>query len=128
MDRMETTPTDASDRPTKDIIINEIVVFVDPFDEFQKQRKEKEDEEVAERERKLAETEDQRTTWTGKRLRGDGKVADEPASLVGKYLHSEKGNEAHEGEIIGEVEEDMYYEEPIKKKPKKGGFGNFDGW
>ena len=32
MDKMEETPTDHDDKPEKDIKINSIIIFVDPFD------------------------------------------------------------------------------------------------
>ncbi|KAF8465261.1 cyclophilin-like domain-containing protein [Kalaharituber pfeilii] len=128
LDRMETTPTDSSDRPTKDIAIKEIVIFVDPFEEFQKQRKEKEEEERAEALRKQEETEDQKTTWTGKRLRDDGKPQQTSSISVGKYIRDAKLQPAQEDEIV-EVVDEPFYEEPLKKKAKSsGGFGNFDSW
>lgn len=32
LDKMEEVPTDHDDKPTKDIKINNIIIFVDPFD------------------------------------------------------------------------------------------------
>ena len=32
LDKMEETPTDHDDKPEKDIKINSIIIFVDPFD------------------------------------------------------------------------------------------------
>ena len=127
LDRMETTPTDSSDRPTKDIKINEIVVYVDPFEEFQKQRKEKEQATKVAEEKKREETDDQRTTWTGKRLR-EGKKTQASESMVGKYLKGPSRDKKDDDEII-EVVDEPYYEEQPKKKAKGGfGFGNFDSW
>lgn len=129
LDRMETSPTDSSDRPTKDIIINEIVVFVDPFEEFQKERKQKEEEEMTAEARKRVETDDLKTTWTGKRLREGGKSQQTGGSVIGKYLKAANLQPAdEEGEIV-EVVDEPYYEQSSRKKVKgSGGFGNFDSW
>ncbi|KAK6533406.1 Peptidyl-prolyl cis-trans isomerase cyp8, variant 2 [Orbilia ellipsospora] len=139
LDRMETTPTDSSDRPTKEIKIEEVVVFVNPFEEFQKERVQKEeDEKTAEEVKKAGGTEDDKTTWTGKRLRtategkggggrGGGGVG------VGKYLAAAKAAAQvdEEDEIVEDEYGESYYQEPepVKKKAKSsGGFGNFDNW
>ncbi|KAF3903462.1 Phosphatase [Dactylellina cionopaga] len=143
LDRMESTPTDSSDRPIKDIKIEEIVVFVNPFDEFQKNRIQKEeDEKTAEEVKRAGGTEDDKTTWTGKRLRtvgeGQGGKSGGNGGLgVGKYLAAAKASAAkptsedkEEDEIVEVIEDEtIYYEQPVKKKVKKqGGFGNFDQW
>jgi len=133
LDLMETTPTDSDDRPTRDIKIEEVVVFVDPFEEFEKQRLQKEEDEKSKEEiERQGGTEDDKTTWTGKRLRkaggesGGGSKAGSGGFGVGKYLAAAK--EAEEDEIV-EIVEDDYYQEPVKKKAKgSGGFGNFDNW
>ena len=125
--KLESVKTDDKDRPTEDCILEDVVVFVDPFEEFTKQRsetenKKREKEEVA----KAGGTEDDRTTWTGKRIRGDGKVIEqESGGGVGKYLKAAAAPAVEEDEIVGEWDEP---EEPVKKKAKSGGFGNFDSW
>ncbi|KAK6350187.1 Peptidyl-prolyl cis-trans isomerase cyp8 [Orbilia brochopaga] len=140
LERMETAPTDSDDRPIKEIKIEEVVVFVDPFEEFQKERVQKEEEEkAAEEVKKAGGTEDDRTTWTGKRLRtaGEGQKGGSGGGLgVGKYLAAAKKAAAaaeEEDEIVEVIEEGegeaAYYQEPVRKKAKgSGGFGNFDNW
>ncbi|EPS39246.1 hypothetical protein H072_6980 [Dactylellina haptotyla CBS 200.50] len=143
LDRMETAPTDSSDRPTREIKIEEVVVFVNPFEEFQKARVQKEeDEKTAEEVKRAGGTEDDKTTWTGKRLRtaGEGKGSGSGSGSggggvgVGKYLAAARAAAAEEEdeivEVVEEEEDEMsYYQEPVKKKAKsKGGFGNFDNW
>ncbi|EGX53839.1 hypothetical protein AOL_s00004g498 [Orbilia oligospora ATCC 24927] len=140
LDRMETTPVDSSDRPTKEIKIEEIVVFVNPFEEFQRERIQKEeDEKTAEEVKRAGGTEDDKTTWTGKRLRtaGDGQSGKSGTGGlgVGKYLAAAKASASkaavEEDEIVEVIEDDdtSYYQEPIRKKVKgSGGFGNFDNW
>ncbi|PVH95509.1 peptidyl-prolyl cis-trans isomeras-like protein-like 2 [Periconia macrospinosa] len=131
---MERAETGEKDRPIKDIEIIDIVVFVDPFEEWQKERLEKERGEAeAEEIKRQGGTVDDKTTWTGKRIRKDGTVDQSSGGGlgVGKYLKAAKLNQdagsssaAQDDEIVGFVDE----EEPVKKKVKTSGFGNFDAW
>lgn len=127
--RLEAVPTDDKDRPLERCAIEEVVVFVNPFEEFLKERT---DEEAAaarkEALRREGGAEDERTTWTGKRIRADGKVEEQSGGGgVGKYLRkaAEEAKGA-EDEIIEEWDEPA--PEPPSKKRKGGGFGNFDAW
>ncbi|KAH8801682.1 peptidyl-prolyl cis-trans isomerase-like protein-like 2 [Xylogone sp. PMI_703] len=126
LQKLENTPTDGSDRPINDIVIENVVVFIDPFEEFQKQKRET---DAKEKEKEMIKqqggTEDDKTTWSGKRIRTDGTVEQrQQASGVGKYLKAarseDKGNSS--------MPDDEFVEEPVKKKFKAGGFGNFDSW
>jgi peptidyl-prolyl cis-trans isomerase-like 2 len=126
LQKLENAPVDGSSRPVDDIIMENIVVFVDPFEEFQKQKHEK-DEMEKEREeiRRQGGTEDDKTTWTGKRIRGDGTVVQlQQSSAVGKYLKA--STDTSNGKIA--VEDELLEAEPAKKKAKSAGFGNFDSW
>ena len=120
--------TENEKRPVEDILIKEISVFVDPFEEFQKKKHEmdqveKQKEEVT----RMGGTEDDKTTWTGKRIRGDGQVFDDATEQgVGRYLQDKLVDRAGEDEIVGDWEDAT--DEPVKKKNKSGGFGNFDSW
>ena len=135
--RLENVPVTESDkRPKEDIEMKEVVVFVDPFEEFRKENKAKEEKESEmELVRRQGGTEDERTTWTGKRIRADGVVeqsSGEGLEGIGKYLKATQSNVFPTGtkaeEPIGE-EWDEVAEEPVKKKAKnKGGFSNFDNW
>ncbi|KAK8917664.1 Peptidyl-prolyl cis-trans isomerase-like 2 [Metarhizium anisopliae] len=127
----EAVQTDGSNRPLNKIFIRDVVVFVDPFEEFQTQRKEQERQEHEQEEiRRKGGTDDDRTTWTGKRIRGDGTIVSaEGKESVGKYLNKDavSGNGSDESEAIGSRLED--WQEPVRKKMKgSGGFGNFDSW
>lgn len=125
---MELAETGEKDKPVDDIEILDVVVFVDPFEEWQKERAEKEAKEKEEEEIRLqGGTADDKTTWTGKRIRADGTVDDASGEGlgVGKYLKAAK-QEAADDEIVGFVDEEE--ELPVKKKAKMGGFGNFDAW
>lgn len=127
LSKLENVPGDDSNRPLKDIVMENVVIFVDPFEEFQKQKREKEEAEKAQDEiKKQGGTEDDKTTWTGKRLRADGSLAKSEASGgVGKYLKTTGVGASKNG---NPELDDTLDTEPAKKKIKSGGFGNFDGW
>jgi peptidyl-prolyl cis-trans isomerase-like protein 2 len=111
--------------------ILEAVVFVDPFEEFWKKRREAEDGEKEKEERKKETDGDEKTTWTGKRIRQDGTVQDDGGGGVGKYLKAAMADQRNGGadEVIEVIEKDVGIEEPVKKKAKSSsGLGNFDSW
>ena len=124
-----------SNTPLQDIVIKSVTILINPFDEFQKARK---DKDFAEQTRldiaKQGGTEDDRTTWTGKRVRRDGRVdlgaEADGVQGVGKYLKGTVSGEVDNGgdEVVEEWEE-VVAEEPVRKKVKAGaGFGDFSGW
>jgi len=126
--KMEDTPTDGSDRPLNKIVIKNVVVYLDPFEEFmsEKARQDTVEKQKEEVERKGG-TDDDRTTWTGKRIRQDGSIANSTsAAAVGKYLKAAPTRT----EPVDEAEVDAVdaWTEPSRKKVKTGGFGNFEGW
>jgi peptidyl-prolyl cis-trans isomerase-like protein 2 len=129
---MELAEVGEKDRPVDDMEILDIVVFVDPFEEWQKERLQKESKELEDEEiKKQGGTVDDKTTWTGKRIRADGTVeGGSGAGLgVGKYLQAAKQEvqDLGDDEIVGYMddEEDV---KPATKKAKTSGFGNFDAW
>ena len=131
LDRMEATPVGKGDRPVNDIVIKDVVVYVDPFQEFlaEKQKTDKEDAKKAEIQRQGG-ADDDKFTWTGKRLRGTDDSAKSGAG-VGKYLKAALRQQQQPQEPHGETRKGEYtesWEEPASKKAKKGGFGNFDAW
>ncbi|KAK4505323.1 hypothetical protein PRZ48_003286 [Zasmidium cellare] len=127
LDRLEKVPVDDKSRPTEDCVIEDIAVLIDPFEDFLKQRSEQEAEEARKEQlRREGGAEDEKTTWTGKRIRANGKVEDTgEAAGVGKYLKQTNTAAAEDDEIVGEWDEP---EPPTKKAKKGGGFGNFDAW
>ncbi|KAL6862115.1 cyclophilin-like protein [Trichoderma novae-zelandiae] len=136
LSKMEAVPTDGSSRPLNKIVIKDVVVFVDPFAEFQahKQEQERLDRRREEIQRQGG-TEDDRTTWTGKRLRGDGTLGQEEAkNSVGKYLDTSAVDQGSNGSRRGggggadDAEDVDTWETQPRKKMKAGGFGNFDSW
>ncbi|KAK1464419.1 peptidyl-prolyl cis-trans isomerase-like 2 [Colletotrichum cuscutae] len=125
LSKMEDVPTDGSDRPLNKIVIKDVVVYLDPFQEFLKEKSEIENLEKKRQAIALSGgTEDDKTTWTGKRIRADGTVDSGSAGAgVGKYLKSQGSAAADTGAADLDT-----WEEPAKKKFKSGGFGNFDNW
>jgi peptidyl-prolyl cis-trans isomerase-like protein 2 len=123
--KLENVPVDDGSRPLNDIVMENVVVFVDPFEEFQKQKREKDEAEKQKEEiMRQGGTEDDKTTWTGKKIKRDGTVVQsEGSGGVGKYLKA--GANPSNGKHSVDVEME---DEPVKKKVKAGGFGNFDGW
>lgn len=126
LDKMEAVPVDEGSRPLREIVIKDIVVFLDPFEEFLKEKDQTEKAEAAKAElRRQGGTDDDRTTWTGKRIRGDGTV-EQAGSGVGKYLKSSGADQSEIPAVAEDLNVDAW--EPSKKKVKTGGFGNFDNW
>ncbi len=129
--KLEDVPVDPStNRPKEEVKVIEAVVYVDPFEEFWKNKREGEEAEKEKEERKKGDEE--RTTWTGKRIRHDGTVQDDGGVGVGKYLRAAMGTTAEQpsatDEIAEYVDDDYQTEQPVKKSKGGSGFGNFDGW
>ena len=125
--QMERVETGDKGKPVRDIRIQDIVVFIDPFDEWRKERAEREAKEAEEERIRLSGGRDEdRVTWTGKRIRPDG-TGDEGGGGdggVGKYLkatNGQPGAKASAGTVLAAYE-------PVKKRARTGEFGNFDGW
>lgn len=130
---LERIEVDDKNRPVADCKIEEVVIYVDPFEEFRKQRQQLEVEEAKREQLRLeGGAEDEKTTWTGKKIRADGKVEldDDGDTGIGKYLKRAKARGAAEAaEAATELDSES---EPATKKRKKGAggdeFGNFDRW
>lgn len=129
--RMESVEVGEKDkRPVEEIVMRELTVLIDPFEEFEKEREKREaDERRADEVLRSGGTEDDKVTWTGRRVNGRGiGGAVEDGGGVGKYLKRAMAEPGKEGdEIIEEWGgEEIPYEPP--KKKNKGGFGSFDNW
>ncbi|KAF6238256.1 hypothetical protein HO173_003536 [Letharia columbiana] len=119
IENVEVSETDK--RPLEAVRMEEVAVFVDPFEEFWTAKRERDREaEAREEVRKAGGREDERVTWTGKRLRGP-----DATGGVGKYMAGAAVT-TDGGEVLAEWESG---EPGRKKKTKKGaGFGDFDAW
>ncbi|KAI9043417.1 PPIL2 family peptidylprolyl isomerase [Aspergillus affinis] len=137
LNSLETHPVNqTTNKPTPDIRIKDVTVFVDPFEEFLKQKQAEEaagkaGPDPAEEEENARRAEDDHITWTGKRVRGAGSTdtGDGSGGGVGKYLKAALNNQAgqEEDEIVEFVDEPE--PEPVRKKLKgRGGFGDFSSW
>ncbi|KAJ3520320.1 hypothetical protein NM208_g13755 [Fusarium decemcellulare] len=129
LSKMEDVPTDGSNRPLNKIVIKDIVVFHDPFAEFQTQKLEQERQTKEQEEIRLrGGTDDDKTTWTGKRIRNDGTIESAGAKeSVGKYLKTAVQKNASGVKDASPNDVDTWGE-PARKRVKGGGFGNFDNW
>ncbi|CAJ0843585.1 14336_t:CDS:2 [Entrophospora sp. SA101] len=117
LDKMESVPTDESDRPLEEIKISEVTVFIDPYEEYKKdlEKKLKKDQEV----KKLpVKTVKDNTTWFGTKLtssRLSSSSTQDSSIPVGKYFKTQLSKK-REFEEIEEV------------KPKSNNFGDFSNW
>ena len=134
LSRIEAVPTGEADRPKEEVLMKEVVLVVDPFEEFLEKEKEGREKEEVEREIKRQGGRDEdKVTWTGKRIRtGDGRGAngDEGGGAVGKYLKAATTKLGEDTSNTKETQEEWEgAEEPRKKiKVGGGGYGNFDNW
>lgn len=125
---LENVKTGEKDRPTETCVLEDVVILIDPFEEFAKQQSEMDTKRAT---AKVDAEEDDRTTWTGKRIRADGTVEGlGPADSVGvgKYMAQAAGIAtvtAEHGTLSGDWDGP---ERRPNKKVKSGGFGNFDNW
>ena len=127
LNKLEQVPADDKDRPLEPITIVEVTIVVDPFEEFQKQRvKDEEAEKVKQSIKAAGGTEDDKTTWTGKRIRANGQIVDN-SPAVGQYLKAAATkNAADDKNDTAWTGPDV--DEPATKRTKRAGGFNFDGW
>lgn len=150
LDRMEQTPTDPdTDRPETAIVIKDVTVFVDPYEQYREnlaKRLARESEEGRAERREMEKKrkeKDEKMTWFGPAVGKEKARGGEVESVgIGKYLkegtkrgrkgEGETEREEDGGKEEGEVPADVVPAEYVAKKRKvlagKGGFGNFDSW
>ncbi|RIB09750.1 peptidyl-prolyl cis-trans isomerase-like 2 [Gigaspora rosea] len=123
LDKMETVPTDDSDRPLNEIKIVNVTVFVDPYEEYKKNLEKKLNRQSTEKQVKKPQKneKDSTTTWFGNKLSSSVKKEDD--SIVGKYLKSAISKKR---ELENEDDStDEQFLDTVPKKPKPTGY-NFD--
>ncbi|KAJ5946787.1 Peptidyl-prolyl cis-trans isomerase-like 2 [Penicillium verhagenii] len=134
LNALEIHPVEANtNRPTPEIRIKEVTVFVDPFEDFLNQKRAEEAKggsgAAQEEDEGTRRVEDEHTTWTGKRVRGPGAQSNEGAPIgVGKYLQAALADRGEEDEIVEYVDEEPAPEPARKKMKGTGGFGDFSSW
>ncbi|CAG8616182.1 4236_t:CDS:10, partial [Acaulospora morrowiae] len=123
LDKMESIPTDDSDRPLSEIKIIEVTVFVDPYEEYKKRLEKKLSRKAGTIEEKKISPEaekDSTTNWFGTKLTSpSSKVKDD--KRVGKYLKT--SNKRGMDDDVASSEDPST--ESIPKKPKPSGY-DFD--
>ncbi|CAG8484749.1 17878_t:CDS:10 [Cetraspora pellucida] len=125
LDKMESVPTDDSDRPLNEIKIINITVFMDPYDEYKKNLEKKLNRQSAEtQDKKPRKNEkDSTTNWFGNKLTSSYSINKEDNCTVGKYLKSSisKKRELDNEDDLNEEQ----FVDTTPKKPKPTGY-NFD--
>ncbi|KAK9323271.1 cyclophilin-like domain-containing protein [Lipomyces orientalis] len=91
LDKMENTPTNADDRPLKDIVINDILVIINPFKDYMEKIRAGHDQVsediTTETKTTLKPKElDEKMTWSGKLLNAKSGAVSTKRREVGKYL------------------------------------------
>ncbi|EPS32379.1 hypothetical protein PDE_07339 [Penicillium oxalicum 114-2] len=135
LNALEIHPVEANtNRPVPEVRIKEVTVFVDPFEDFLTQKRAEGATETgggdAARDEVEHQVDDDRVTWTGKRVRSAGTgPSPEGSGGVGKYLKAALAERIQEEDEIVEYVDDEPEPEPVRKKAKgTGGFGDFSSW
>lgn len=127
LERLEKVTVDDKSKPTEPCTIEDVTILIDPFEDFLKQRSKKEADEARKEQLRVdGGAEDDRTTWTGKRLRQDGTTGSSSSSAVGKYMKTTTVDPATNEGLLEADEPEM--PPPTKRNKKAGGFGDFSGW
>ncbi|KAG9303668.1 hypothetical protein G9A89_018565 [Geosiphon pyriformis] len=129
LDKMESVSTDETDRPLQEIKITSLLVFVDPFDQYQKKLQKKIAREKADPVKAITlqpKSEKDTTTWFGRTLIQDPKTKLEGEG-IGKYLQSPSASKKRNADV--EIN-DIPSNESTKKKAKPTGydFSDFSNW
>ncbi|KAI7870845.1 peptidyl-prolyl cis-trans isomerase-like 2 [Spinellus fusiger] len=135
LDKIEAVEVDETDRPTRDIKMKEVVVFVDPYEEYQTRLKRKiyrqaNADTIEEEERRKKEKEDS-MGWFGPNVtktqqKKTPSLTGTQYSGVGKYLQAAKQEKAEDQQQIPEAAQGL----PAPKKLKVASkvYGNFDNF
>ncbi|CAG8558318.1 11226_t:CDS:10 [Paraglomus occultum] len=128
LDKMESVPTDEADYPLQEIKMLDVMVFVDPYEEYEKRLERKllfESENAEKKNNPKEKSEKETTTWFGTQLTRLADPSTNVSAGVGKYLKSTSAKRTLEFE---DTEAD-YPVEQEKKKTKSTGynFGDFSG-
>ncbi|KAJ5122535.1 hypothetical protein N7526_009472 [Penicillium atrosanguineum] len=128
LNRLEANPVESTtNRPMPEIRIKEVTVFVDPFEDFLKKKRAEDTQDptsTVDGSEASRREDDDRVTWTGKRVRGPGANEDGGSTGVGKYLKAALADR-EEDEIVEFVDEPEPEPEPARKKAK--GMGGIRG-
>ncbi|CAG8524599.1 1281_t:CDS:10 [Diversispora eburnea] len=129
LDKMESLPTDSSDRPLDEIKIIEVTVFVDPYEEYNKRlerklSRQKDDSSEKNKIKSLKDEKESTTNWFGTKLTTLPSNRDQDIG-VGKYLKSINNKRDLDSEDLN-ID---YIPEQIPKKSKHSGNDfDFSSW
>ncbi|CAG8452438.1 8532_t:CDS:10 [Dentiscutata erythropus] len=121
LDKMESVPTDDSDRPLNEIKIVNVTVFVDPYEEYKKNLEKKLNRQSTEKQDKKPQKneKDSTTNWFGNKVSS----SKEDNGVIGKYLKSAISKKR---ELVNEDDStEEQFLDTVPKKPKPTGY-NFD--
>ncbi|KAL1919505.1 uncharacterized protein VTP21DRAFT_2198 [Calcarisporiella thermophila] len=130
LDQIEEVDTDDGDRPKQDIKMLDVVVFVDPFEEWKKrlERKQKYQQQATKKEVQSDDT----VTWLGtaRVTSSASPVGTTKSNGVGKYLAGRQEKRAASTALTANGESVEGPEMGNKKAKQVTGytFGNFDSW
>ncbi|KAI9293942.1 cyclophilin-like protein [Neoconidiobolus thromboides FSU 785] len=119
LDALERIETDQKDKPRHKITIEKIKVFVNPFDEHQKNEQEREKMEQERQQIVQKKKEDDSTTVFGTKLTGSKSIK-ESTKHIGKYLNKES--------ITAQIKQENKNntKATMTSTKKSGNYGNFD--
>jgi len=81
LDQMEKSRTDSNDKPTTDIIINDILIVVDPFENFLQKLNEEKTSDITEKKKM-----DDHITWSGRILDSHSSPDRSTTRKIGRYM------------------------------------------
>jgi peptidyl-prolyl cis-trans isomerase-like protein 2 len=122
---MEQVPSDKSDVPLHDIILKDVIVYMDPFEEFSKNMDEKEIKAKKKQE-------DSQKRLEAERLAKKARPLDDGSSRVGKYLKvASAQTSSNDVSSSSSLNSSKLPADPsvvhVKKKSKPRGF-DFSSW
>ena len=130
--KLEKVETGDGNRPVEPCSIENIKVFIDPFEEFRKNKERETANGNKPSHVEDDEREDDTTTWTGKRVRNATIAsASAPSAGVGKYMASASDTPLQDDQPSPDCDDavpEELEERHSKKRKKASGFGNFDAW
>jgi peptidyl-prolyl cis-trans isomerase-like 2 len=129
LNKMEAIPADEDDRPEKPIKIKDIVVFVDPYEEYHnklekrlKRQASGEYEQEKKEKARLQREQDDAMGWFGPNKKKNG-IA-KPTTSIGKYI----GDASKKRDTIDDGDDGLPQFSEKKKLKNNSNYGNFDNF
>jgi peptidyl-prolyl cis-trans isomerase-like protein 2 len=129
LSKMEAIPTDEDDRPEKSIKIKDVVVFVDPYDEYHnklekrlKRQASGEYEKEKQEKARLQRERDDAIGWFGPNKKKTNTA--KPTASIGKYM----GEASKKRDALDDTDNGLPQFSEKKKLKSNGNYGNFDNF